>query len=188
MRKNADWFSWKEREVKGAGIRCDSEGGFNVLYAGRRITGTYRRVEVWIKQKQEVMVLLTNNFKLAASTIAAIYKARWQIEVFFRAIKQNLRIKSFVGTSANAVHIQIWTALLAMLLIKYLQFHSRLNWHLSNLIALLRLNLFTYRDLWLWIQDPFNERDGPEPPEQPSLADDLIGQLNLWVHAARAGS
>lgn len=181
MKKNADWWPRKDREVvKGSGVLRDTEGEFNLIHAGRQIKGKYRRVEVWIEEKQEVMVLLTNNFKLAASTIAAIYKARWQIELFFRALKQNLRIKTFVGTSANAVHIQIWTALLAMLLVKYLQFRSRLDWHLSNLIALLRLNLFTYRDLWTWIHDPFQQRDGPAPPEQPSLADELIGQQNLW--------
>ena len=91
----------------------------------------------------------------AASTIARIYRDRWQIELFFRALKQNLRIKSFVGTSPNAVRIQIWTALIAILLLKYLQFRSRMNWSLSNLVALLRWNLFSYRELWDWIHNPF---------------------------------
>jgi IS4 transposase len=75
---------------------------------------------------------------LGATTIAAIYKQRWQIELFFKAIKQNLKIKTFVGTSANAVRIQIWTALIAIVLMKLLQFRSRLKWALSNLVALLR--------------------------------------------------
>jgi hypothetical protein len=102
-----------------------------------------------------VLELLTNHFKLAASTVAAIYKDRWQIELFFKALKQNLRIKSFVGTSPNALLVQIWTALIAMLMLKYLQFKARIGWSLSNLVALLRMNLFVYRDLWTWLDDPF---------------------------------
>jgi hypothetical protein len=69
-----------------------------------------------------------------------------------------------VGTSANAVHIQVWTALIAILLLKYLQFKSRMGWALSNLVALLRWNLFTYRDLWAWLDDPYNT-----PPDDGGL-------------------
>ena len=114
-----------------------------------------RRVVVWDEVNEREIVLLTNSFKLAASTIAALYKERWQIELFFKALKQNLKIKTFIGTSANAVRIQIWTALIAILLLKYLQLRSRLKWSLSNLVALLRLNLFVHRDLWKWVDEPF---------------------------------
>ena len=123
-----------------------------------------RRVEI-MTPDGEILVFLTNNFALAASTIAAIYKDRWQIETFFRAIKQNLRIKTFVGTSANAVHIQIWTALIAMLVLRYLQLKSKTGWSLSNLLALLRFNLFAYRDLWVWLTDP-----GSPPPTDHQFA------------------
>ena len=75
---------------------------------------------------------------MRATTIAEIYKQRWQVELYFKAIKENLRIKSFVGTSANALKIQIWTALIALLLIRYLQMRSKMAWHLSRFIALLR--------------------------------------------------
>lgn len=130
-----------------------------------------RRVVVWDPVGEREIVLLTNNMKLAASTIAAIYKQRWQIELFFKAIKQNLKIKTFVGTSANAVHIQIWTALIAILLLKYLQMRSRLGWSLSNLVALLRLNLFVHRDLWAWIHEPYAPPlDTPDAAHQPELA------------------
>jgi hypothetical protein len=125
-----------------------------------------RRIEIWIEDKNVSMALLTNNLKLAASTIAAIYKDRWQIEVFFRAIKQSLRIKTFVGTSPNAVMIQIWTALIAMLLLRYLQLRATYGWSLSNLVALLRQQLFVYRDLMKWLNEPF------QPP--PELSDQLI--------------
>ncbi len=146
-------------------------GQFNLFEAGRRIKGTYRKVVVWIEEKQEQMELLTNRFDLSAATIAEIYKQRWQIELFFKAIKQNLRVKTFVGTSANAVRIQIWTALVAILLIKYLQFRSRMSWALSNLGALLRWNLFTHRKLWKWIDDPFIQSQPPPHDEasQPLL-------------------
>ena len=114
-----------------------------------------RRIEVWVEEKQETMVFVTNNLKLAASTIAAIYKERWQIELFFKALKQSLKVKTFVGTSENAVETQIWTALIAMLLVKYLQLKSTFGWSLSNLVALLRQQLFVYRDLMNWLNDPF---------------------------------
>jgi len=114
-----------------------------------------RRVEVWDKEKQQTLVFLANHFGFGASTIAAIYKERWQIELFFKALKQNLKIKTFVGTSANAVKIQVWTALIAILILRYLQLRSKFSWSLSNLVALLRMNLFTYRDLWAWLDQPF---------------------------------
>lgn len=107
---------------------------------------------------------LTNNLDLGPTTIARIYKDRWQIELFFKALKQNLRIKTFVGTSINALKIQIWTALIAILLLKYLQLRARWGWSLSNLVALLKWNLFTYRDLWDWLDDPFGV-----PPVTPGV-------------------
>ena len=114
-----------------------------------------RRIEVWLEDKRETMVFVTNQHKLAASTIADIYKDRWQIELFFKTIKQSLRIKSFIGTSENAVQIQIWTALIAIVLLRYLQLRSTWKWSLSNLAALVRYQLFVYRDLWTWINQPF---------------------------------
>jgi hypothetical protein len=130
-----------------------------------------RRIEVWVEEKQETMVFVTNNLALAASTIAAIYKERWQIELFFKALKQALKVKTFVGTSENAVETQIWTALVAMLLVKYLQLKSTFGWSLSNLVALLRQQLFVYRDLMGWLNDPFQA--------PPALAGRHDGQLAL---------
>jgi len=120
----------------------------------------FRRVEVRVPDRDEPMVFLTNHLEFAASTIAAIYKERWQVELLFKALKQNLRIKTFVGTSSNALHIQIWTALIAMLILRYLQLKSQFGWSLSNLLAMLRFNLFAYRDLWTWLDNPFSP---PEP-------------------------
>ena len=132
-----------------------------------------RRIEVWVEEKGETMVFVTNHLSLAARTIARIYKERWAIELFFKALKQGLKLKTFVGTSENAVQIQIWCALIAMLVLKYLQLKSTFGWSLSNLIALLRQQLFVYRDLWTWLHDPFQA-----PPALDGLPDP---QLRLPV-------
>lgn len=125
------------------------------LKAPQKCPYLLRRVEAYDPEKEVLLAFLTNNFKLGSSTISAIYKDRWQIELFFKALKQNLKIKTFVGTSANAVKIQIWTALVAILILRFLKLQARFAWSLSNLVALLRLNLFTHRDLWAWLNKPF---------------------------------
>jgi hypothetical protein len=127
-----------------------------------------RRVVVRDPETDKQFEFLTNHPGFAASTIAKIYRERWQIEVFFRALKQSLRIKTFVGTSANALKTQIWTALIAMLVLKYLKLKSSYGWSLSNLVALLRQQLFVYRDLWTWLNDPFEP-----PPALQGLHDQL---------------
>ena len=129
-----------------------------------------RRVAVWDEVNQREIVLLTNQLAFGSTTIAAIYKDRWEIELFFKALKQNLKVKSFVGTSENALRIQIWTALIAMLLLKWLHHLSKAKWSLSNLASMLRLNLFTYRDLQLWLADPFGTPPVLPDSEQLTLA------------------
>lgn len=126
-----------------------------------------RRVVVWNAVNEEEIVLLTNHLAFGPTTVAVIYKDRWEIELFFKALKQNLKVKSFVGTSANALRIQIWTALLAMLLLKWLHHLSKAKWSLSNLASMLRMNLFTYRDLTAWLDNPFGTP--PLVPESQQL-------------------
>jgi hypothetical protein len=121
-----------------------------------------RRVVVWDEENQREIELLTNHLSFGATTIGRIYRDRWEIELFFKVLKQHLKIKTFVGTSPNALKTQIWTALIAVLLLKYLQFRSQYNLPLCCLVALLRLNLFSYRNLWNWLDDPFET-----PPELP---------------------
>jgi hypothetical protein len=128
-----------------------------------------RRIE-FIDDEGKEYVFLTNRLDLAATTIAEIYRQRWQIELFFKAIKQNLKIKTFVGTSENALHIQIWTALIAILMLRFLQLSSTWGWSLSNLVAMIRLNLFTYRDLPKWLDEPFTPPDIGPSDVQLSLA------------------
>ena len=130
----------------------------------------FRLVEVWDEEKKESIIFLTNHLEFGSTTIAAIYKDRWQVELFFKALKQNLKIKTFLGTSANAVKTQIWTALIAMLLLRYLQLISSFGWSLSNLVALLRHQLFVYRDLMTWLNAPF---EAPPAVEGAQLALDL---------------
>jgi hypothetical protein len=115
-----------------------------------------RRIEAYDPETDKVLVFLTNQLEFGATTISAIYKDRWQMEIFFKALKQNLKIKTFVGTTANAVKIQIWTALIVMLILRFLQLRSKFHWSLANLVALLRMNLFTHRDLWAWLDKPFD--------------------------------
>ncbi len=127
-----------------------------------------RRVEIWVEADQRRLVFVTNHLDLGATTVARVYKARWEIELLFKTLKQQLRVKTFVGTSANALHIQIWTALIALLVLKYLQLKATFGWSLSNLVALLRMNLFAYRDLWTWLNDPFT---GPPALPEPVQAE-----------------
>jgi hypothetical protein len=143
-----------------------------------RLTGTdaletcphfLRRVVVWDAENEREIVLLTNHKDFGSTTISAIYKDRWQIEIFFKTLKQNLKIKTFVGTSENALRIQIWTALLALLLLRWLHHLSKAGWSLSNLAAMLRMNLFTYRDLTEWINNPFGTPPVVPPARQLTL-------------------
>ena len=114
-----------------------------------------RRVRYWDEEKQRELVFLTNYLELSATTVAAVYKERWQIELLFKALKQNLRIKTFVGTTANAVKTQIWTALIALLAAKFLHLQVPFAWSFSRLLALLRQQLFADRDLGRWLASPF---------------------------------
>jgi hypothetical protein len=128
-----------------------------------------RRLEVEIPGEDQPLLLLTNHLDFGPTTVARLYRERWQIEVFFRALKQNLRVKSFVGTSANALKTQIWIALIAMLLLKYMQMRAARGWSLSNLVAMLRYQLFVYRDLWEWLDRPFEPPPASGPPEATQL-------------------
>ena len=170
MKDNADYIVVEDRELphrKGL-VRDQVICFYKQARDGKE--GYFRRVEFYDDEQDRVLVFLTNHLTLAAATVAAVYKQRWQIELFFKALKQSLRVKTFVGTSANALRTQIWAALIAMLLIKYLQLKATFGWSLSNLVALLRQQLFVYRDLWVWIDHPFQ---APPPiesgPEQLAL-------------------
>ena len=136
-------------------IECDWEGHLSLPQSRAKYPGKLRMVQVWDEEQQIYIELLTNNFTWTASTIAALYRHRWSIESFFKEIKTHLKIKSFIGTSMNAVLIQIWTALITILLLKTLQKGAKHAWHLSNLVSFIRLNLFVKIDLRKWLDKPF---------------------------------
>ncbi len=172
LKENADYGVVEELAIpQRRGVWRDQVIFFYKL-AQTDIHAYFRRIEFYDEENDRVLVFLTSHMGLAAATIAAVYKERWQIELFFRALKQSLRVKTFVGTSANALKTQLWTALIAILLVKYLQLKSRFGWALSNLVALLQQQLFVYRDLWAWIDDPFQP-----PPIPAGLPEQLALQL-----------
>ena len=144
MKDNADYLVLEERELprrKGL-LRDQLICFYQQARDGRECY--FRRIEFYDEEQDRRLVFVTNHLTLAAATVAEVYKQRWQIELFFKALKQSLRVKTFVGTSANALKTQIWAALIAMLLIKYLQLKATFGWSLSNLVALLRQQLFVY--------------------------------------------
>jgi len=114
-------------------------------------------------------VFLTNHFGLSAKTIANVYKDRWQVELFFKAIKQNLKIHAFVGNSRNAVLTQIWIALCTFLILSYLKFLSKTGWSEQRILRLLQANLFSKKDLMALIR--------PSPPTNQSA----LQQMALWA-------
>jgi len=171
LKSNAAFEVVKEREAPSSGNVVKDQ---IIRFAGPRSSEEYpgelRRVCIFDAKRLKVLQFLTNNMTLSASTIAAIYKERWQIEIFFKTIKQYLKIKTFLGTTFNAVMTQLWTALIAMLLLQYLRWKSSFSWSLSQLLAMLRFNLFTHRNLFEWLDDPY--KSAPDPP-------DLERQLSL---------
>ncbi len=132
---------------------------------GSKYKKRLRRVVVYDEANDKEIILLTNERNYwTAKTISQLYKARWEIEFFFKDIKQHLKINSFVGTTPNAVLIQIWTAMLTLLLLKYLKMKARFNWHLSNLISFIRFTLFASIHLFHWLNQPIfvKIREGPQ--------------------------
>lgn len=170
LKSNADvktiksyWTSDKQEH-----IRSDKDIKLMGLQVSKKYTGKLRAIEVYDKKTDQYLVLLTNNMFWTADTISQLYKARWDIETFFKQIKQVLRIKTFVGTSPNAVLIQVWTAMISILLLKYLQNRAKHKWHLSNLAAMLRTHLFSKIEMWKWLDHPFI-KSNPPPAELPLL-------------------
>jgi len=181
LKDNADYIVVAENSVpQNRNILADQLIQFAGYKAQRDCPHILRRIVVWDQENDREIVLLTNHLEFGATTIAAIYKDRWQIEIFFKTLKQNLKIKTFVGTSENALYTQIWTALISVLLIKLLQFKSKFQWSLSNLVAFLRWNLFTYRDLWEWIDSPFDTW-----PQQVKSVQNLLPFKGLGQHFAK---
>lgn len=169
LKKNCHYAVVEERRAVRGVVRDEIVEVFDVRGIRRPdyVPLRLRRIEVAVEEGEPNLVIFSNYLELGATTISRIYKDRWQIELFFKALKQNLKIKTFIGTSANAIQIQLWTALIAMLLVRYLKLASACAPSLSNLFAMLRFHLFSYRDLWKWLRTPFEPLDSP--PAQLTL-------------------
>jgi hypothetical protein len=160
LKSNAKYRIIQRRTVlKNKGLTCDQTIEFTGPQVAKKCPIQLRRIGYKDAITGKHYVFLTNNFTLAAKTIADIYKARWQVELFFKWIKQNLKIKSFVGRSKNAVMTQLWIAMCVYLLIAFLKFQSSLTKSMQQLLRLLQLNLFDKRDLMALLRgDPPDDR------------------------------
>ena len=148
MKKGMKYVVRERRAVKGRhGVTSDQEIELTSREGRKKYPHRLRRVGFRDKETGKHYVYMTNNFALSAKTIADIYKSRWQIELFFKWIKQHLKVKSFVGTSRNAVMTQLWIAMCVYLLLSYIKFVNRLSWSLNDILRVLQLNLFDRRSM-----------------------------------------
>jgi len=157
LKKKARYKIIERRPVTHKDIYSDHIIEFTGFYARKNCPCRLRRIRSKDPKTGKIIVILTNHLDWSSKTIALIYKDRWQIELFFKAIKQLLKIKSFVGTSRNALLSQLWVALIAYLLLAYLKFKSKFSWSLYTLCAILPTNIFSKRNLWDWLNDPFHK-------------------------------
>lgn len=127
---------------KSSGIQADQIIVLNGILSKKRYPEILRRIRYFDKEKDKRLVFLTNNFELDALTIAELYKARWKIENFFKWIKQHLRIKSFFGTSENAVKTQIWIAVSTYILVAILKKQLNIQRSLYEILQVLSVSLF----------------------------------------------
>lgn len=176
LKDNAQYRILERSERNDKDIRADWKISWTGFYSSQKGESPLRVVKIWDPENKRILEFVTNIFHLSASTIGAIYKDRWEIELFFKCLKQNLRVKTFVGTSPNALRVQIWTALISIMLMKYLQFCSKASWSMSNLFALIRMNLMVYDDLWDWLAKKWLTAQAQPKPLQMLL--------NLGQHQA----
>ena len=139
QKSNIDYAVTGQHPVKGRGIISDERISLTGPLTKDKYPRDLRLIRFYDEERQKTLTFLTNNFRLAATTIAQIYKSRWQIELFFKWIKQNLKIKSFLGTSRNAVLTQIWVAMCYYLLLTYIKYQTKYAYSLLNLSRMIRV-------------------------------------------------
>jgi hypothetical protein len=172
MKENIKYTTLKELELpdnRHQHILNDKIVELSGLKTQNQYPKRLRRVAIYNEENGTVIELITNQLSWTANTISELYKSRWQIEIFFKEIKQLLKIKSFIGTTENAVMIQVWTAMITILLLKFLKAMAKYPWHLSNLVSFLRLNLFVKISLQKWLDEPFEKDVGKVRENQLSL-------------------
>ena len=172
LKSNAKYRVLKRRGVhRSTGVTSDHEIAFTGFYTRKKYPGKLRRIRYVDPETGKAYIFLTNNFKLAARTIANIYKARWEIELFFKCIKQNLKIKRFFGTTPNAVFTQIWIAMIAYLLASFYKFTLKTKLSIQQIFRLVKAQLFEKRSLLeVFLNDIVT------PPQSA-----CINQLNLSI-------
>ena len=168
QKKNADYRAVKEQPVnRQQGLISDQVIEFKGQLASRACPIKLRRIGYRDPETGKHYVFLTNHLGLSAKTIAEVYRSRWQIELFFKCIKQNLKIKSFIGTSKNAVMTQVWVAMCVYLILAFIRFQSGLNKSVQQMVRLLQVNLFEKRDMWALFR-------GDPPPGLPPNVQQIV--------------
>ena len=150
-------------------ILCDQTGVLTVFYSSKDYPAILRRVVVRDEESGKRITFLTNNFALAPGLIAQLYRQRWQVELFFKWIKQHLRIKAFLGTSENAVKTQIWIAICTYVLIAIVKKRLKLSHSLYEILQILSLTMFETTPINQLLPNPSTNSDSPMPPIQGVL-------------------
>jgi putative transposase len=159
LKKNADYKVVGRRSVKHLkDIYSDQIIELKGFYTKQKYPYLLRRIRRKDAESGKIIVVLTNQFNWSAKTVSKIHKDRWQIELFFKSLKQQLKVKSFLGTSKNALLSQLWVALTAYLMLSYLKFRSKFQWSVYTLMEILPVNIFSKRHLWDWLDDPYHQR------------------------------
>lgn len=156
LKDNALYQARKEFDIPDdadSGVLKDEEV---ILYYGDKKKQEHRarRIAYWDSENERLFEFITNNFELSAEEIALIYKKRWQIELLFKQLKQNFPLKYFLGDNENAIEIQIWTAMLANLLITLVKSRLKRKWAFSNMVSIIRQQLMNYIDIYCFLEDP----------------------------------
>lgn len=171
LKNNAAFEVLEEYDIdKFKHINSDLDIKMSGYYISRDCPYVLRVVESYDPETDKTIRLLTNQLTWSPKTVSGIYKDRWQIEVFFKTIKQNLKIKSFFGTSENAVRTQIWICMIAFLILKYMANEGTAEWTVQTLMAIISTLLFIRKDIWLWLN---------KPKPKLNFTDQNTGQLGL---------
>ena len=171
-KKNTQFYRRYSRPVEpSTGLRCDQTILLTGIRTAQRYPDPLRRVAYFDAEKDLRLSFLTNNFLLPALTIAQLYRARWQVELFFRWIKQHLRIKAFYGTSENAVKCQVWVGLSIYLLVAIVKKQLGLDLSLYKILQILSVTIFEKNPILEGFSNFSDELPGAEPCIQLSLFD-----------------
>jgi IS4 transposase len=144
---NIDYAVVGQHPISNKRVLSDERISLQGVLTSSKYPKELRLIRYYDEERAKMLTFLTNNFKLAATTIAQIYKSRWQIELFFKWIKQNLKIKSFLGTSKNAVMTQVWVAMCYFLLLTYIKYQTKYRFSLLQLSRVIREMLFERKAL-----------------------------------------